>query len=80
MKLEKALEIGIYCGLETVRECVRNIKHNAQNLFFWTRINEEMGELYRETEAVMRITPFTMDDKAEDMLDWLNKSESNILF
>ena len=74
MKLKEALEIGIDCGLETARECIRNIQIHAPSLFLYSEISKEIDELYNEAERMVATTNFTTDDKAEDLLAWLTKS------
>lgn len=71
MKLKEALEIGIDCGFETARECLRNIDIHALSLFLYSEINQEMNELYADAEELMSKTKWTMDDKAEDLLAWI---------
>lgn len=72
MKLKEALEIGIDCGLETARECIRNIDIHAGMFFSWDMIPQELDDLYTEAEELVSETDFTMDDKAADILNWLN--------
>ena len=74
MKLKEALEIGIDCGFETARECIRNIDSHVTSLFSYSEIDKEMDELYAEAEELIATTNFTTDDKAEDLLDWLTNS------
>lgn len=66
MKLKECLEIGIDCGLETARECIRNI------------INKEIDELYTEANEITSKSGFTADDKAQDILDWINWEDDGI--
>lgn len=72
MKLKTALEIGIECGLETARECIRNIDFHAFSLFEHSEVNQELNELYTEAEELVSKTNFTTDDKAECLLNWIN--------
>lgn len=74
MKLKEALEIGIDCGLETARECIRNIYIHSSSLFAYSEISKEIDELYNEAEELVATTNFTVDDKTEDLLAWLTKS------
>jgi len=78
MKLKEALEIGIDCGLETARECIRNINIHALSLFSYSEICEELNELYTEAEELVSKTNFTTDDKAEDILTWINIEDDGI--
>ena len=79
MKLKDALEIGIDCGLETARECIRNIYIHATSLFSYSEISKEFDELYNEAEEIVSKTNWTMDNKAEDLLAWINeRGEMNI--
>ena len=45
MKLEEAVEMGRFCGLDTVEECLRNVYHH-QNMFSY----KEFPEMWRELE------------------------------
>jgi len=74
MKLKEALEIGINCGFETARECIRNIYIHAPNLFLYSEINKELDELYSEAEDLVSKTNFTTDDAAKHILKWLNEN------
>ena len=78
MKLKEALEIGIDGGLETVRECIRNINIHAPSMFLYSEINKELNELYTETEELVSKTNFTTDDKAQYILDWINIEDDGI--
>lgn len=78
MKLKEALEIGIDCGLETARECIRNVDIHTLSLFLYSEIGKELDELYVDAEELVSKTNFTMDDKAEDILNWLNIEDDGI--
>lgn len=78
MKLKEALEIGIDCGLETARECIRNVNIHAPSLFLYSEINKELNELYTEAEELVSKTNFTADDKAQYILDWINIEDDGI--
>ena len=78
MKLKEALEIGIDCGLETARECIRNIQIHSLSLFSYSEIGKEIDELYTEAEELAAATNFTTDDRAEDILNWLNIEDDGI--
>ena len=71
MKLKEALEIGIDCGLETARECIRNIDIHATSFFSYSEISKEIDELYNEVEELVSKTNWTMDNQAEDLLTWI---------
>lgn len=78
MKLKEALKIGIDCGLETARECIRNIDLHAGMFFSWDMISMELDDLYTEAEELVSETNFTMDDSAKVILDWLNIEDDGI--
>lgn len=46
MKLSKACDIGLACGLRTLREAVVNIDLHATSIFSYDEIVKEMAELY----------------------------------
>ena len=48
MKLSEAVNIGRGVGLTTIEECVNNIYHFSPSLFPYTKINDELTELYKE--------------------------------
>ena len=48
MKLKTACEIGIDCGLKTLKEAVFNIDMHAISIFSYDRIAAELNELYKE--------------------------------
>lgn len=73
MKFKECLEIGIDCGLETARECIRNIYIHAGSLFLYSEINKELDELFTEADELLSKTNFTTDDKAQDLLNWINQ-------
>jgi len=78
MKFKKCLEIGIDCGLETAGECVRNIYIHASNFFPYSEIQKEIDELYTEANELTPKSGFTADDKAQDILGWINWEDDGI--
>jgi len=48
MKLDEAIRIGEGVGLTTVEECVNNIRGFAMSIFPYSKINEELDELYKD--------------------------------
>ena len=48
MKLEEAIRIGKGVDLTTIEECVDAIHSHAPQLFPYSKINEELSELYEE--------------------------------
>ena len=48
MKLEEAVRIGKGVDLTTIEECVNNIHSFSPQLFPYSKINEELDELYEE--------------------------------
>ena len=48
MKLDEAIRIGEGVGLTTVEECVNNIRAFAMSIFPYSKINEELDELYKD--------------------------------
>ena len=48
MKLEEAVRIGKGVDLTTIEECVDAIHSHAPQLFPYSKINEELSELYEE--------------------------------
>lgn len=48
MKVKEAIELGKACGLETIKECIINIEIHSPSLFAYTKINEELNELYED--------------------------------
>lgn len=48
MKLSKDCDIGLACGLRTLREAVVNIDLHATSIFSYDEIVKEMAELYKE--------------------------------
>ena len=54
MKLNKAIEIGKTCGLETVEECMRNVEIHALSFFRYEDINKELNEMHNEWKAGMK--------------------------
>lgn len=76
MKLKTALEIGIDCGLETARECIRNVDFHAFSLFEHSEVNQELNELYTDAEEFVSKTNFTADDNAAVVLNWIITKEN----
>ena len=56
MKLYKALEIGKECGLETVGECISNIKVHSDSFFTKDSFNNELLELEIDYKALKSCT------------------------
>ena len=48
MKLQEAVRIGKGLDLTTIEECVDAIHSHAPQLFPYSKINEELSELYEE--------------------------------
>ena len=48
MKLSEAVRIGKGVDLTTVEECVDNIHSFSPQLFPYSKINDELDELYKE--------------------------------
>ena len=48
MKLEEAVRIGKGVDLTTIEECVDAIHSHAPQLFPYSKMNEELSELYEE--------------------------------
>ena len=59
MKLNEALAIGYDCGLETVGEAITNIEVHAMNLFVYSKIKDELNELYAELGDLNPNTPIS---------------------
>lgn len=60
MTLEKACELGEFCGLLTVGEAVRNVELHATSLFVWGTIARELGELRIEAKKYNADTPIEL--------------------
>ena len=50
MRLEKAMEIGHECGLETPEECVNNVLFHADMLFSYNDMKKELVELIEDAK------------------------------
>lgn len=50
MKLKKACEIAIDCGLSTIGEALMNIDMHAICIFLYSEIDKELLELYTEAK------------------------------
>lgn len=74
MKLKKALEIGIDCGLETVGECVLNIQMHAGNLFSYPDMEKELGELAVEYQHLTLLCKNAKEKDAKETLLFLDDS------
>ena len=48
MKLQEAVRIGKGVDLTTIEECVNNIHSFSPQIFPYSKINEELTELYEE--------------------------------
>lgn len=73
MKLKTALEIGIDCGLETVGECVFNIKMHAGSLFSYNDIGKELTELSLEYDHLKCLCKNAENKDAKVTLVFLNE-------
>tara|TARA_R110000851_G_scaffold313166_1_gene474669 strand:+ start:109 stop:321 length:213 start_codon:yes stop_codon:yes gene_type:complete len=51
MKLEEAIRIGKELDFTTVQECVDSIHSFSPQLFPYSKINEELSELYEEYDS-----------------------------
>ena len=74
MKLKKALEIGIDCGLETVGECVLNIQMHAGSLFSYPDSGKELSELAIEYQHLTLICKNAKGKDAKETLLFLDDS------
>ena len=54
MKLEEAIRIGKGVDLTTVEECVNNIHSFSPQIFPYSKINEELTELYEEYDRYIK--------------------------
>lgn len=72
MKLHEAVSMGLFCGLKSVDECVRNIENHSMSLFHYPKINKELKELFDEQDLFL-------EGKLE--LDWdaLNKANDQAM-
>lgn len=80
MKLKECLELGQDCGLETMREAIRNVYIHSSSMFSYSEIQKELDELYAEAEELISKTKFTTDDKTHIILgylDWIKLGYSN---
>ena len=51
MKLKECIDLGLECGLYSIEECLDNIEIHCMNLFSYSEIERELGELLYEYEA-----------------------------
>ena len=50
MKLNEAIDLGKECGLETIEECLLNVELHSTSLFAYSKLNQELTELYEDLE------------------------------
>jgi hypothetical protein len=74
MRLKNCLEIGLDCSMETIGESVFNIDMHSIQLFEYSKINQELTELFKEADDLYSKTNFTKDSSIEEVLDWINKN------
>ena len=65
MKLESAVKMGRFCGLNTVEVCIFNVQRHVISLFPYTEMETELKELYKEYEEYEKGN-ITLDFEAID--------------
>jgi hypothetical protein len=62
MKLKNCLKLGKECGLSTLGECLSNIGLHSSQMFIYTKMGEELAELYEEASV------FNTSDSIDNIL------------
>jgi S-adenosylmethionine:diacylglycerol 3-amino-3-carboxypropyl transferase len=75
MKLKECLELGQDCGLETMREAIKNVYIHSSNMFIYSEIKKELDELYVDAYKLIDNTSFTSDSKIQDILELIRKDD-----
>lgn len=75
MTLKNCLEIGVDCGLRTVGEAIYNIDLHAGNLFEYSKLNQEVLQVYREATDLFHKTNFTKESLTTEVLKWIDEME-----
>ena len=75
MTLKNCLKIGLDCGLETVGESIYNMEIHALNIFEYSKINQELLQIYREATDVFNKTNFTKESLTDEVLNWIKEME-----
>ena len=78
MTLKSCLEIGLDCGLETVGKSIYNMEIHALNIFEYSKINQELLQIYREATDVFNKTNFTKESLTREVLDWINSEDDGV--
>lgn len=73
MKLIKAIETGIDCGLETVGECMFNIELHAGNLFSYSDVEKEIKEMHVEYKGLQSCTKCTRETSSKEAYSLLKE-------
>lgn len=74
MKTYQAVEIGNFCGLERLFECIENVEYHYSNLFSRLSLTAQMSELYDDPEYTEE--DITIDEWVkENNYEWYYKNE-----
>ena len=73
MTLQEAIRIGKGIDLTTVEECVNNIHSFSPQLFPYSKINEELTELYKEYDNYKKHPETWMEALCGMKVDKVNK-------
>ena len=77
MKLFTCLDMADSCGLQTISEALYNIEIHAPSLFSYTKINEELEEVYNE----IKDRNISMNITIQEGLDIINyQDHTNLQF
>lgn len=80
MNLTRCVEIGRFCGLTTIDECVNNIEFHSMNFFKYSEIEKELNELHRDYDAYIageyKLDLEKIDRKNQEDMDRMNEEEN----
>lgn len=78
MTLRQCLEIGSDCGLETIGESLYNIDLHAGNIFDYSKINQELLQMYREATDLFNKTNFIKESLTDKVLEWMDMKDDGV--
>lgn len=78
MTLRDCLEIANNCGLETVGEALYNINLHAMMIFEYSKMNQELTQVYNEADDLYSKTNFTKYSLVDEVLEWMNIEDDGI--
>lgn len=80
MTLTNAVEMGRFCGLNTVEECISNVERHSISIFKYTELQKELEELHEDYDLYLdghyKLDIEAIDRKNKEEMDrWIAEED-----